>query len=80
MASYPECQKKAQAELDAVVGEERLPCFSDRDALPYVSALVYECLRWYPAAPLGAPHRSISDDGYKEYTIPGGSTIIVNVW
>ncbi|KAJ8457352.1 hypothetical protein ONZ51_g11586 [Trametes cubensis] len=36
MALFPEAQKKAQAELDAVVGSHRLPDFSDEPALPYV--------------------------------------------
>jgi len=30
MTLYPEVQKKAQAELDHVVGTERLPTFADR--------------------------------------------------
>ncbi len=31
---YPEVQKKAQAELDVVVGKNRLPDFNDRSRLP----------------------------------------------
>jgi hypothetical protein len=53
MAMYPEVQKKAQKELDAVVGCERLPDFSDRNALPYINAVVKETLRWQPVTPLG---------------------------
>ena len=44
MFLYPEVQRKAHAELDAVVGYVRLPDFSDRDSLPYVNALLSECL------------------------------------
>ena len=43
-----------QAEVDAVTRGERLPCFEDRDSLPYVNAIVKEILRWNPAVPLGA--------------------------
>lgn len=39
MTLYPEVQKKAQEELDRVVGHERLPEFQDRDNLPYLNAL-----------------------------------------
>lgn len=53
MARYPETMKKAQAEIDAVVGNARLPDFSDEDSLPYVGALVKEVLRWRPVVPLG---------------------------
>jgi len=35
MIQHPEAQKKAQAELDAVVGLDRLPTFADRPSLPY---------------------------------------------
>ncbi|KAF8871010.1 cytochrome P450 [Infundibulicybe gibba] len=35
MALYPEAQRKAQAELDSVVGNNRLPEFADRNSLPY---------------------------------------------
>ncbi|RPD52913.1 CyP450 monooxygenase [Lentinus tigrinus ALCF2SS1-6] len=80
MALFPEVQKKAQAELDAVVGPNRLPSFSDRDSLPYVNAIIYECLRWKPTAQLGLPHRSVADDEFNGYVIPGGSLILPNVW
>lgn len=45
MMLYPDTQRKAQTELDSVVGYNRLPDFSDVDALPYVNALVSEVLR-----------------------------------
>ncbi|OBZ67621.1 O-methylsterigmatocystin oxidoreductase [Grifola frondosa] len=71
---------KAQAELDAVVGPDRLPDFSDRDALPYVNAIALECFRWQPVLPLGVPHCSMADDVYNGYSIPSGSMIIPNIW
>ncbi|KAI9448530.1 cytochrome P450 [Lactarius indigo] len=53
MTLYPEIQRKAQEELDAVVGTHRLPTIDDRDKLPYLNALLKEVLRWGPATPLG---------------------------
>jgi hypothetical protein len=53
MVVYPEVQKRGQAEIDAVVGRERLPDFTDRDRLPFVQAIILETLRWIPVAPLG---------------------------
>ncbi len=53
MILYPEVQAKAQAELDQVVGRERLPELSDRANLPYLRSIMAEVLRWSPAAPLG---------------------------
>ena len=55
MALYPEVQKKAQAEIDAVVGSNRLPDFEDRPLLPYVNAIVKESMRWHLVGPLGMP-------------------------
>ena len=53
MTLYPEVQRKAQAEVDQIVGNSRLPLFSDEAALPYVQAVLKEVLRWHPVAPLG---------------------------
>ena len=53
MALYPEVQKKAQAEIDTVIGPNRLPDFGDRPSLPYINAVVKEALRWHLVAPLG---------------------------
>ena len=50
--TYPEIQRKAQAEIDAVVGRERLPTISNSASLPYVRNLLAEAFRWNPAIPL----------------------------
>lgn len=76
MALFPEVQKKAQAELDRVVGLDRLPDFSDLDQLPYVRAIAMETLRWMPALPFGVPHNLASDDMYKGYHIPKGALVV----
>jgi Cytochrome P450 len=44
MIAFPEAQRKAQAELDEVVGRGRLPSFSDWDHLPYIRALAKEVI------------------------------------
>ncbi|PFH48459.1 hypothetical protein AMATHDRAFT_5761 [Amanita thiersii Skay4041] len=80
MAMYPDVQKKAQMEIDAVVGHDRLPSLEDRDSLHYVNAIVKEITRWLPTAPLGLPHQSTEDDVYDGYFIPKGTVIIGNIW
>ncbi|EMD33482.1 hypothetical protein CERSUDRAFT_118062 [Gelatoporia subvermispora B] len=80
MVLNPEKQKRAQAEIDAVVGHDRLPDFDDRSALPYMEHIFSEVLRWYPGVPLGVPHRCMEDIEYKGYRIPEGATILVNQW
>ncbi|KAI0699866.1 CyP450 monooxygenase [Cerioporus squamosus] len=80
MALYPDVQRRAQAELDAVVGPCRLPLLSDRPALPYTEAVVNECLRWMPTAHFGVPHRLMQDDEYNGYFIPKGTLVLTNAW
>jgi len=58
MALYPEVQKKAQAEIDAVIGPNRLPDFEDRPSLPYINAIIKELARWHLVLPLGGPFLS----------------------
>lgn len=52
MMLYPDVQKRAQEEIEAVVGDQ-LPTFEDRPSLPYVEAVLRETLRWHPVFPLG---------------------------
>jgi hypothetical protein len=50
---FPQVQKQAQAELDVVVGRDRLPTFDDRPHLPYIEAICKELIRWLMVAPIG---------------------------
>ncbi|RXW24976.1 hypothetical protein EST38_g887 [Candolleomyces aberdarensis] len=80
LASYLEVQTKAQAEIDKVIGSDRLPLVSDRQDLPYVHAVVKEVGRWHSVVPLGVAHANIEDDEYDGYFIPKGTLIFQNNW
>ncbi|KAI0659781.1 O-methylsterigmatocystin oxidoreductase [Cubamyces menziesii] len=80
MLLHPEVQQRAQAELDDVVGLNRLPDHTDRPLLPYISAMVIELLRWYPPAPLVLPYRCMKEDIYRGWRIPEGAIIRINIW
>ena len=80
MSLYPDVQKRAQAELDSVVGQSRIPDADDREQLPYVDALVKELLRWYPTVPLGVARCTLAADEYNGYLIPKGAVVLFNVW
>lgn len=60
MTLQEEAQKKAQAEIDAVIGTDRVPTPGDREHLPYCEALLTEVLRVYTFGPLGESHRLAS--------------------
>jgi hypothetical protein len=93
---YPEFQKRAQEELDRVVGRDRLPEFSDKADLPYLDAVMRECLRWLPVLPLGqlrfgttqtlaksyigAPHSTTEDMEFRGYFIPKGTVTLPFQW
>ncbi|KIW20687.1 hypothetical protein PV08_01264 [Exophiala spinifera] len=71
----------AHAELDAVIGLDRLPSYDDEASLPYLRALCKEVLRWRPVAVLGGtPHASSEADTYQGYHIPKGTNILGNTW
>ncbi len=50
---FPQVQSRAQAELDLVIGRDRLPTFNDRPRLPYIEALCKELMRWHLVLPMG---------------------------
>ncbi|KAH6904703.1 OrdA protein [Coprinopsis sp. MPI-PUGE-AT-0042] len=80
MVLFPEVQKKAQAEIDSVIGSDRLPTQADMKDLPYVSAVVAEVLRWNSVAPAGVPHVAIEDGFIGGYFVPKDAMIITNFW
>lgn len=82
MLKHPEYLKRAQAELDNVLGPgpARFPTFEDRPKLPFVDALFSETLRWGVPVPLGLPHRVMQDDFYDGHFIPKGSLVFANIW
>ncbi|KAF8810286.1 cytochrome P450 [Phlegmacium glaucopus] len=80
MTVYPDVARKAQAEIDAVVGTDRLPTFSDRENLPYTNAVALEIMRWHVVAPTGLPHCVTEDNIHDGYLIPKGAVIFANIW
>ena len=64
MVTHPEVQKKAQEELDRVVGRDRLPNFADQPDLVYIGAIVREMMRWRTVIAGGLAHCSTEDDEY----------------
>ncbi|KIK56942.1 hypothetical protein GYMLUDRAFT_75964 [Collybiopsis luxurians FD-317 M1] len=80
MVAHPHVQKKAQEELDRVVGRDRLPTLNDRPDLPYIEAVIKEVLRWHPVNPCGIAHATTEDDEYEGMFIAKGTTVILNQW
>jgi cytochrome P450 len=53
MTLHPDVQRRAQDEIDSVVGKERLPTIEDREAMPFTVAVMKEIFRYAPVVPAG---------------------------
>ncbi|KAE9390448.1 cytochrome P450 [Gymnopus androsaceus JB14] len=71
MVKYPGYQKKAQQELDRVVGSNRLPEFDDKSSLPYIQAILNEVLRYESESALTCQ----SQPGVQKYCLGGSPSI-----
>ncbi|KAJ7870670.1 cytochrome P450 [Mycena leptocephala] len=73
--AYPAIQKKAHAELDRVVGRDRLPT-----KLPFCHAIIKEVERCHNPFWLGTPHVASQDFTYKGQFIPKDTVVVLNTW
>lgn len=80
MTLFPETARKAQEEIDRVVGGSKLPTWDDEKKLPYVRAMIKELLRWRPVNKFGMFHATSEDDWYEGYFIPKGTVVVLNWW
>lgn len=78
MLLWPEMQKKAQEEIDRVVGNDRVPDFGDREHLPYTEALIKECMRLHTAVPASMYHDSSPESRQLIYSPTGSIRIALN--
>lgn len=80
MTKYPEVLKKAQEQIDAVVGDDRSPVWNDYGNLPYIAACVKEAMRWRPVVPLAFPHSLSEDDEVDGMLLPKGADVFINAF
>ncbi|MFF1409994.1 cytochrome P450 [Streptomyces sp. NPDC058289] len=78
LARHPEFQDRARAEIAAVLGD-RTPGAADLDRLPYLTQVLKEAMRLYPAAPV-LGRRSVAAAEVDGHTIPAGADVIVAPW
>ncbi|MCX5295197.1 cytochrome P450 [Streptomyces sp. NBC_00193] len=78
LARHPELQERARAEVTAVLGD-RTPGAADLDRLPYLTQVLKEAMRLYPAAPV-LGRRSVAAAEVDGHTIPAGADVIVAPW
>lgn len=81
LINNPSILKRAQAEMDQVIGTSRRLQESDIINLPYLQAICKEALRLHPSTPLSIPHFSFDEcTNVEGYYIPKNTRLLVNIW
>ena len=79
MLNYPEVQSKCQKEIDEVIGS-RMVTLADKENMPFIEAVIHECLRFRPPVALGVPHAADKDTSLYSYKIPKGTLVLTNLY
>ncbi|GAA2135130.1 hypothetical protein GCM10009760_13300 [Kitasatospora kazusensis] len=79
LALHPGQRERARAEVDAVLADGRTPVAADLEALPYLTRVLKEAMRLYPAAGL-VGRRAVADCEIDGQRIPAGADVIVSPW
>ncbi|XP_038054780.1 cytochrome P450 2J6-like [Patiria miniata] len=80
MMVYPDIQKRVQAEIDDVVGRNRMPRMADIPELNFTRAVIWEVQRLANIVPLGVPHAAASDIYLRGYLILKDTFVLPNMW
>ncbi|KAK8448339.1 hypothetical protein SEVIR_7G037666v4 [Setaria viridis] len=79
LMNHPEALRNVVAEIDAVVGGDRIAGEADLPRLPYLIAAYKETLRLHPAAPIA--HRQSSEEmQLRGFTVPPQTAVFINIW
>ncbi|AQT74990.1 cytochrome P450 [Streptomyces sp. fd1-xmd] len=78
LSRHPEQQDRAREEITRVLGD-RTPQACDLDRLPYLSQVVKEAMRLYPAAPV-IGRKAVAATRIGEHAIPAGADVILAPW
>ncbi|OWR43710.1 putative cytochrome P-450 [Danaus plexippus plexippus] len=71
-------QKKAQEEIDRVIGRNKTPALNDRPNMPYNEAIMLESIRHFMGRTFGVPHRALQNTTLAGYNIPKDTMVVSN--
>ena len=80
LAVRPDIQNKAYAAICEAYGSKSWGEIADESGVPYISALVKECLRSFCVLRLSLPRAAWKDITYGDIFIPKGTTVFLNAW
>ncbi|RSS66113.1 cytochrome P450 [Streptomyces sp. WAC06614] len=78
LGRHPEQQERAREEVRTVLGD-RTPQAADLDRLPYLTQVLKEAMRLYPAAPV-IGRRAVAEAEVAGRRIPAGADVILAPW
>ncbi|WP_330289321.1 cytochrome P450 [Streptomyces sp. NBC_00576] len=78
LARHPEVRARAQEEVDALPSGEPYTA-ATMDRLPYLTRVLKETMRLYPAAPLMG-RRAVAETEIDGHLIPAGADILISPW
>ncbi|KAG0615021.1 hypothetical protein M758_5G008900 [Ceratodon purpureus] len=76
----PDIMKRAQEELDAVVGSRQFVQESDFAHLPFLEAIVKEGFRVHPPSPLPIIRESLQPCEFRGYKLPAKTLLLNNIF
>ncbi|MFF4325524.1 cytochrome P450 [Streptomyces sp. NPDC001591] len=78
LGRHPEEQARAREEVVRVLGD-RTPEAVDLDRLPYLTRVLKEAMRLYPAAPVFG-RNAVAAGEIDGYAVPAGATVVLAPW
>uniref|UniRef100_A0A803LQW7 Retroviral polymerase SH3-like domain-containing protein n=1 Tax=Chenopodium quinoa TaxID=63459 RepID=A0A803LQW7_CHEQI len=72
--------KKAQMELQEIIGKGNSLAETDTPRLPYLQAIVKETLRMHPPVPLLLPKKADADVQLFGFNVPKNAQVLINAW
>ncbi|XP_023634771.1 cytochrome P450 81F1 [Capsella rubella] len=80
LLNHRDVLKKASAEIDEKIGQDRLIDEEDISDLPYLQNIVSETFRLNPVSPILLPREASENMKVGGYDIPRGTTVVINAW
>ncbi|KAH7721472.1 CBN-CYP-14A1 protein [Aphelenchoides avenae] len=77
LVKWPHIQRKAQAEIDSVIGRDRFPTSANQIAMPYTNALIAEIQRYAPVVST-VPHLCTEAQKVGGHNVPANTLVFVN--
>jgi carotenoid epsilon hydroxylase len=81
LVTNPETMKKAQEEIDRVLGDDKTPMtFAKYQELKYTMRCINESMRLYPHPPVLLRRALVKDSLPGGYTVPAGQDVMISVY